>query len=625
MASCGIDAHRPLADADDSELPYTEVLTDGNPLAGPRSDHHHANADADAATSSSPPQMYLIDSRGAQQPLQPLQPSPSRSSSLHNPVATGQEGAAANGVMRAAMKEGNGSPAAPHPASSESLGLQGQPNSNRRGSSQLRSSSTSHLPPPTARAGDSSATALPFPASTGANSLSASNLHASVPASSHRQSHLASSTASRSSNNPDALHIQNTYARISAIGGIPRDGFVDGVELTRERRTEGSISSYLSPFMGSIGAFGGEDTGTEAGEAGPSSLGEGPQRSAHSLAPPAQGRTPLNGSVNGHHRPRKASARSAVSTQEEQDKELELLKRVDRYGFFAPTYSQAPRLVLLSRDACRELPPEKAIGGGKRSKRSSLTSAGTLASPYLYISTGHTPAGSADGSASQDSSRRSSTQPHNALGASFSSSSLAASVRGVPPGSGQAGPSSRALPDNVSVSTSYSAKENSRADKWYLEMLVPSERDSGGNILAWRLKPGESERKLLRRVIKGIPDRWRAAAWEALISHRRAQYASKGKVRAQEQGQGHELDDAGLRRRFFELILEPSDHDVQIDLDVPRTISGHLYFHTRYGLGQRSLFNVLHCFALLCPDCGYCQGMGSLAATFLCYLPPEVR
>jgi hypothetical protein len=152
-------------------------------------------------------------------------------------------------------------------------------------------------------------------------------------------------------------------------------------------------------------------------------------------------------------------------------------------------------------------------------------------------------------------------------------------------------------------------------------MLVPSERDSGGNILAWRLKPGQSERKLLQRVIKGIPDRWRAAAWEALISHRRAQQASKGKAREQEQ----ELDDAQLRRQFFELILEPSDHDVQIDLDVPRTISGHLYFHTRYGLGQRSLFNVLHCFALLCPDCGYCQGMGSLAATFLCYFPPEVR
>lgn len=28
---------------------------------------------------------------------------------------------------------------------------------------------------------------------------------------------------------------------------------------------------------------------------------------------------------------------------------------------------------------------------------------------------------------------------------------------------------------------------------------------------------------------------------------------------------------------------------------------------------------------MYCPECGYCQGMGSLAATFLCYMLPEVR
>lgn len=68
----------------------------------------------------------------------------------------------------------------------------------------------------------------------------------------------------------------------------------------------------------------------------------------------------------------------------------------------------------------------------------------------------------------------------------------------------------------------------------------------------------------------------------------------------------------------------PSTHDVQIDLDVPRTISGHTLFVTRYGAGQRSLFHVLHCFSLLCETCGYCQGMGPIAATLLCYFDPEV-
>lgn len=49
------------------------------------------------------------------------------------------------------------------------------------------------------------------------------------------------------------------------------------------------------------------------------------------------------------------------------------------------------------------------------------------------------------------------------------------------------------------------------------------------------------------------------------------------------------------------------------------------YNFTSERRSQRSLFNVLHAFAMLCHDCGYCQGMGSLAATFLCYAPPEVN
>lgn len=38
---------------------------------------------------------------------------------------------------------------------------------------------------------------------------------------------------------------------------------------------------------------------------------------------------------------------------------------------------------------------------------------------------------------------------------------------------------------------------------------------------------------------------------------------------------------------------------------------------------QRSLFRVLHAFSLHCDECGYCQGMGPLAATLLCYYEPE--
>ena len=73
------------------------------------------------------------------------------------------------------------------------------------------------------------------------------------------------------------------------------------------------------------------------------------------------------------------------------------------------------------------------------------------------------------------------------------------------------------------------------------------------------------------------------------------------------------------------LVQKPCQNDVPVNLDIPRTISGHLHLHTRYRLGQRSLFNVLHAFEQLFPECGNCQGMGSLAATVLCYLPPEMR
>lgn len=157
-----------------------------------------------------------------------------------------------------------------------------------------------------------------------------------------------------------------------------------------------------------------------------------------------------------------------------------------------------------------------------------------------------------------------------------------------------------------------SQKEPLRILKWYDEMLLPARKDTGGNVIEWKLSNNmiRDRDKLQRRIRKGIPDRWRMAAWEALALHMRNR-TRKGP------------DLTVLGRRFYELILEPCQHDVQIDLDVPRTISGHLYFHTRYGLGQRALFNVLHAFALYCPECGYCQGMGSLAATFLCYMLPE--
>lgn len=41
------------------------------------------------------------------------------------------------------------------------------------------------------------------------------------------------------------------------------------------------------------------------------------------------------------------------------------------------------------------------------------------------------------------------------------------------------------------------------------------------------------------------------------------------------------------------------------------------------GLGQTSLRHLLHWYAALDPDVGYCQGMGFIAALFLTYMIEE--
>ncbi|KAG1771237.1 RabGAP/TBC [Suillus occidentalis] len=149
-------------------------------------------------------------------------------------------------------------------------------------------------------------------------------------------------------------------------------------------------------------------------------------------------------------------------------------------------------------------------------------------------------------------------------------------------------------------------KEQMRVAKWD-RMLEVLSRDDGGNVESWGIKASKAH-KLRQRVYKGIPDRWRRAAWEVLMNR----FSQSGRKAIEKLGD-HYLQD----------LEKPSSYDIQIDLDVPRTISGHIMFRTRYGLGQRSLFHVLHSFSLRCHQCGYVQGMGPIAATLLCYFEPE--
>ncbi|KAF9105879.1 hypothetical protein BGX27_009402 [Mortierella sp. AM989] len=66
-----------------------------------------------------------------------------------------------------------------------------------------------------------------------------------------------------------------------------------------------------------------------------------------------------------------------------------------------------------------------------------------------------------------------------------------------------------------------------------------------------------------------------------------------------------------------------SSEEEQIDLDIPRTMHGHIMFRTRYGPGQCSLFNVLKAYSNYNHQVGYCQGMASIVATMLTFFDEE--
>jgi hypothetical protein len=111
-------------------------------------------------------------------------------------------------------------------------------------------------------------------------------------------------------------------------------------------------------------------------------------------------------------------------------------------------------------------------------------------------------------------------------------------------------------------------KELSRISKWG-RMLEPRARDVGANVQSWDVKH-KKEPKLRERVYKGIPDRWRAATWPLLM----ARFSRTGDKEMER-----------LKTDYRTALDKPSTYDIQIDLDVPRTISGHVMFRTRYGVG----------------------------------------
>lgn len=150
-------------------------------------------------------------------------------------------------------------------------------------------------------------------------------------------------------------------------------------------------------------------------------------------------------------------------------------------------------------------------------------------------------------------------------------------------------------------------KEWEREDKW-TKMAKPIRKGKDGGGMTFDFDTKSS--KLIERTWKGIPDRWRSSAWYSFLETSAKKHS-----------------DSPTEEVLIEIYKEyqemSSPDDVQIDIDVPRTISSHIMFRRRYRGGQRLLFRVLHAMSLYFPDTGYVQGMAALAATFLAYYDEE--
>jgi Rab-GTPase-TBC domain len=157
------------------------------------------------------------------------------------------------------------------------------------------------------------------------------------------------------------------------------------------------------------------------------------------------------------------------------------------------------------------------------------------------------------------------------------------------------------------ISEALKRKEWERSEKWRrMAKIIKKGKDGEGMEFDFDVK----NPKLIDRTWKGIPDRWRAAAWYSFLA---ASAVNRPGSATEDQ----------IVADFKRLQDVNSPDDMQIDLDVPRTINRHIMFRRRYRGGQRLLFRVLHALSLYFPDTGYVQGMASLAATLLCYFDEE--
>ncbi|KAJ5761004.1 hypothetical protein N7520_008160 [Penicillium odoratum] len=281
--------------------------------------------------------------------------------------------------------------------------------------------------------------------------------------------------------------------------------------------------------------------------------------------------------------------------------------QVDRYGFIHAQEDDEPHpiqrvttsLLLASETPRRKLsirPPTARASTRSFSGRSptrNLSQSSANARPMSSASTASVPV-------RRSTSRlRSATNrlPHNRDRRFTDEAAYMLTLPADDPGEGKDTPAARAM----------RKKEWQREDKWTkMAKQTKKSRDGGG----MKFEFDTHSPKLIERTWKGIPDRWRAAAWSSFLE-------------ASARRHKNSPSEEELVKAFHESQYVSSPDDVQIDIDVPRTITAHIMFRRRYRGGQRLLFRVLHAMSLYYPDTGYVQGMAAIAATLLAYYDEE--
>lgn len=155
----------------------------------------------------------------------------------------------------------------------------------------------------------------------------------------------------------------------------------------------------------------------------------------------------------------------------------------------------------------------------------------------------------------------------------------------------------------VNNSEASSVPETSRSEK--------KERECAGKWKAYTSSPAEWEHVLRKRpgkmrdkVCHGIPRSVRGQVWWTMVHADKVQgmYAAD---------------------YYQQLLCQPSPVVDAIDKDITRTFRGHELFATRYGDGQKMLYNILRAYSIYDPELGYCQGMSEIAAVLVMMMAEE--